>query len=55
MAFQFADVLTEIEAARLLTYNAARLKVSSSFAFSPSVTDVVPLFIIPGARQALRA
>ncbi|KAJ9121166.1 hypothetical protein QFC24_004840 [Naganishia onofrii] len=26
MAFQFADVLTEIEAARLLTYNAARLK-----------------------------
>lgn len=28
MAFQFADVLTEIEAARLLTYNAARLKVS---------------------------
>ncbi|WVQ85012.1 hypothetical protein IAT38_007176 [Cryptococcus sp. DSM 104549] len=26
MAFQFADVATEIEAARLLTYNAARLK-----------------------------
>ncbi|KAJ9120901.1 hypothetical protein QFC22_002836 [Naganishia vaughanmartiniae] len=26
MAFQFAEVLTEIEAARLLTYNAARLK-----------------------------
>jgi short/branched chain acyl-CoA dehydrogenase len=28
MQFQFADVATEIEAARLLTYNAARLKVS---------------------------
>lgn len=27
MQFQFADVATEIEAARLLTYNAARLKV----------------------------
>lgn len=26
MQFQFADVQTEIEAARLLTYNAARLK-----------------------------
>ena len=26
MRFQFADVATEIEAARLLTYNAARLK-----------------------------
>ena len=29
MAFQFAEVATEIEAARLLTYNAARLKVSA--------------------------
>lgn len=37
MAFQFADVLTEIEAARLLTYNAARLKVSPSSAFSASL------------------
>ncbi len=27
MGFQFAEVATEIEAARLLTYNAARLKV----------------------------
>lgn len=27
MKFQYADVATEIEAARLLTYNAARLKV----------------------------
>lgn len=26
MAFQFAEIATEIEAARLLTYNAARLK-----------------------------
>ena len=30
MQFQFADVATEIEAARLLTYNAARLKVSQT-------------------------
>lgn len=28
MGFQFAEVATEIETARLLTYNAARLKVS---------------------------
>ncbi len=28
MGFQFAEVATEIEAARLLTYNAARLKES---------------------------
>jgi alkylation response protein AidB-like acyl-CoA dehydrogenase len=27
MGFQFAEIATEIEAARLLTYNAARLKV----------------------------
>jgi alkylation response protein AidB-like acyl-CoA dehydrogenase len=29
MSFQFAEAATELEAARLLTYNAARLKVSS--------------------------
>jgi hypothetical protein len=28
MSFQFAEAATELEAARLLTYNAARLKVS---------------------------
>lgn len=28
MQFQFAEAATELEAARLLTYNAARLKVS---------------------------
>jgi alkylation response protein AidB-like acyl-CoA dehydrogenase len=28
MGFQFAEVATEIETARLLTYNAARLKAS---------------------------
>ncbi len=28
MAFQFAEVATQIEAAKLLTYNAARLYVS---------------------------
>jgi hypothetical protein len=31
MGFQFAEVATEIETARLLTYNAARLKASLTF------------------------
>lgn len=31
MGFQFAEVATEIEAARLLTYNAARLKACQNF------------------------
>lgn len=33
MGFQFAEVATEIEAARLLTYNAARLKACQNFPY----------------------
>jgi alkylation response protein AidB-like acyl-CoA dehydrogenase len=38
MSFQFAEAATELEAARLLTYNAARLKVS--LAFPVEVTEL---------------
>jgi len=40
MSFQFAEAATELEAARLLTYNAARLKVSCVVQ-SPGLADAL--------------
>jgi alkylation response protein AidB-like acyl-CoA dehydrogenase len=51
MGFQFAEVLTEIEAARLLTYNAARLKVSLRSLFNPSITDRSVILVSSSSQE----
>lgn len=51
MAFQFAEVHTEIEAARLLTYNAARLKVSCPPLLERTLSTSDHLVFLPSQEQ----
>jgi short/branched chain acyl-CoA dehydrogenase len=55
MSFQFAEAATELEAARLLTYNAARLKVSCKVIFHDTSADSIQEEGRPFLVQAAQA